>query len=330
MAGLMGSGKTSAARILAAMENCEHGPTMEPCGKCKNCVEIFKGESLDVKEMDAASQRGIDDIRDLKKELNYSPLSCRSIYVIIDEVHSLSSAAAESLLKVIEEPPPRVRFILATTDPQMLRPAIHSRCITLTFPKISWVTLYEHLKRISALEGFKIDDPALKLISRRSKGSVRNSLQNLQSVVDFAGDELANLEMAEKVLGVVDDSFYFKYMDAILAKDIAQTIKSINDIVIKGRKSDEILGGLEEHLRNLNLVNCCQGNVQEFGFTEDEVKRYVHQGKIAKPQLVCEMLDLLIDVHRSVNLNLDIQTYLENMSIKSIILLVKLEKQAKK
>ena len=203
--GNTGSGKTTIARIMAAMENCEKGLTLEPCGICQNCREIFDGSSIDVKEIDAASNRGIDDIRALQKEIHFSPINCRVKYIILDEAHSLTGVAAESALKMIEEPPSNVRFILCTTEPEALKPTIHGRCINFNFSKISWMELYNHLVNICKLESIQYDDDAIKMMAKASKGSARNSLQNLQTVAEFAGSNKIIADSVSKSLGVIDE-----------------------------------------------------------------------------------------------------------------------------
>lgn len=328
--GQYGCGKTTSARILAAMENCKEGPTLEPCGKCTNCIEIFSGKSLDIKEIDAASNRGVDDIRQIKDDIRYSPMQCRTKYVILDEAHSLTAVAAEALLKSIEEPPPHVRFILCTTEAFALKPTIHSRCQTLQFTKVSWHQIYGHLVNVARQENMSFEEEALKLAAKRSKGSVRDSLQNLQALKDFSGADKITLDAAQKALGSISESVYFDLVSHIMTPDVPKAMLKINDLVVTARNSEQIIKGLEEHLSNLLVIAACKENVAGLGFTEDEVKRYANQAQTARPIIVSKMLSMLIDVQRAVSLNLDIQNYLEKFVVDSIIEKAKLTKDSKK
>ena len=242
--GNLGCGKTSVARIMAAMENCENGRTMEPCGECKNCKDIFSGKSLDVKELDAASNRSIDDIRDLKKEAQFAPMACRIKYFILDESHSLTGKAAEAALKFIEEPPNNVRILLCTTDPQMLKDTIHSRCITLNFEKVSWLDLNGHILNISKQESIDIDEDAAKVISKTAKGSVRNALQNLQTVLSFTGGDHISSEIVQKVLGSIDEAEFYELIKNIVEINVASSVLTLDRLMVKGKNPDNIIKGV--------------------------------------------------------------------------------------
>ena len=277
LAGKFGTGKTTVARILAAMENCEHGNNNEPCGVCKNCVEIFNGNSFDIREMDAASNRGIDDIRQLKKEIYQSPLECRTKYIIIDEAHSLTKEGAESALKMIEEPPAKVRFILATTDPHKLKDTIQSRCITWKFNKVGWTELYNHIKSIATKEGIKVDDAALKICAKSSQGSVRNSLQNLQTMINYVGCGNITVEDAKESLGAVDEKLYFDLMDSIASADASKALYYVNYILMDGKDIGTIINGINTHISHLLKARILQKDLSQFSFSEDESKKYCEQ-----------------------------------------------------
>ena len=319
MAGKHGCGKTTCARIVAAMLNCEKGPSIEPCGVCKNCKEIFAGRSLDVKEIDGGSNRSIDDVRELKKEVYFAPVSCRKRLVIIDEAHRLTGAAAEALLKVLEEPPPHVIFILCTTEPEALKPTIHSRCIGLTYKPIAWMVLFGLLKDVASKEGIKADEAALKFIAKSGRGSARDSLQNLQMSADFAGDETLTIEFAEQALGGIDDGLYFKLIESIGKSDVPSAWKLVNKLMLKGRNSESIVKGLETYLCNLMMISLCGSAAQDMGFTEAEIKRYAFQANSVKPSLANEMMKILIDVQRAINVNLDAENSLCRFVVASII-----------
>jgi DNA polymerase-3 subunit gamma/tau len=328
MSGTVGCGKTSSARVLAAMLNCEKGETLEPCGECKNCKDIFAGKSLDVKEIDAASNRGIDDVRELKSDSQYAPVNCRKKILLLDEAHSLSGHAAEALLKLVEEPPPNVIIILCTTEPEKLKPTIHSRCITLHFRPVSWPELYDHLKNIAKKENIKADDDALKFLAKASKMSVRNALQNLQSAVSYAGDENITLDMAQKAIGNIDESLYYQLVDSIGNDKIPDAWKIVNNLMSRGVNADTIVVGLETYLRNLMLIPLCKDIAPEMGFSEQEIKLYEFQSKQIKPILASEMLGLLRDVQRSIIVNLSPENALCRFVIESIVKKKQLAKKA--
>lgn len=334
--GKFGCGKTSVARILAAMDNCSGGPSLEPCGKCQNCVDILTGKSLDVRELDAASNGNIERIREIAKDIRMAPTTCRVKYIILDEAHRLTGAAAEAALKMIEEPPPDVRFILATTNPHLLKDTIHSRCITFKFQKVSWGELTEHLKKVAAVEGLDCEENAIKLAARYSDGSVRNSLVNLQTLVNYAGGGKITFEDAKKVLGAIDDRLYFNFVDNVIKVNTPAGMQTIEELLKDGREAQEIVNGFHYHLRNLLICLTCGGDLSAMGFTEEDSKRYKHQADQVGLETVLQMMSLLVDFNRGLTLNLDPQILFEKYMIECIIWKKKAEikaaaaKQAKK
>jgi DNA polymerase III delta subunit len=244
---------------------------------------------------------------------------------LVHNCHSLTGAAAEASLKMIEEPPPNVRFILATTEPQSLKDTILSRCITLTFEKIDWHELYQNLLiKIIKQENISIDDEAAKFIAKRARGSARDALQNLQSVADFAGGEKISLDMAEKALGAADESLHYQLIQCLADSKINLflAVKTIDELIIKGKNSDEILTGLEYYLRTLLLAGCCKEYLSNTGYTEEEIKRYENQAGLVRVANINKMIGLLIDVRRAILVNSDIQVQLLKFIIDSIMLIV--------
>jgi DNA polymerase-3 subunit gamma/tau len=334
--GPFGDGKTSCARILAASENCEKGPTLEPCGECANCRSIFEGIHPDVKELNAASNRNIEDIRNLSEWVRDAPLEARMKYVILDECHSLTPQAAEAALKVLEEPPDWVRFILCTTDIQKMKLTIHSRCMPFRFSKVGWPQLLDHMKRVANLEKYQFDEAALRVAARLSRGSVRNCLNNLQLLHTFAGDQPITQEVAQKALGAVGENDYFGLVEAILDKDAAAGFKIIQQIFVQGQDVETMLSGLIEHVRNLLVICTSQNTAGLLFLSEEEKKRYIHQvGKMKQTMnsalvlLPIEMIKLLSDVSKGISLNISPQTLLESFLIQSIIVSADLERKAK-
>jgi DNA polymerase-3 subunit gamma/tau len=318
LAGNYGCGKTTVARIIAAMENCVKGPTLNPCGKCKNCKEILAGTSFDVKEINAASNRGIDDIRQLQKEIYQCPIECRTKYIIIDEAHSLTGQAAEASLKMIEEPPSRVRFILATTDAHKIIDTIHSRCISWKFNKVSWTELYNHIKEISVKENIECEDAALKMMARASKGSVRNSLQNLQTVIEYTGESKITVQDTQDALGVVDDKLYFDLMDAIINNNPSECYSIINYMLKDGKEIGIILNGINNHIGHLIKIRLCKKDVSQFSYSEEEFKRYCDQSDGVLGPALLAMMRLMREISFGINFNLDPQTQLECFAADSI------------
>jgi DNA polymerase-3 subunit gamma/tau len=248
---------------------------------------------------------------------------------LLHNCHSLTGYAAEASLKMIEEPPPNVRFLLATTDPQLLKRTIHSRCITLTFRKINWLELFKYIRNISDLEKLDYNEDALKFIAKTAQGSARNVLQNLQTIVGFCGNEKITIERVQQALGTIDTSLYFDLTSYILNTDILKATHTIDSLLSSGKNSGEIIKGLENHLRNLILCKTCTGDLSSFGLLDDEIKRYAHQGEKAKPPLTTKMLSLLVNVKQSVALNMDLQTQLIKFVIDSIIEMRRMTKSKK-
>ncbi len=320
LAGKYGTGKTTTGRIIAAMENCLNGGK-DPCGECSNCVEIFAGKSYEVIEQDCGSKGNVDDIRALHKSLFQAPVEVKVKYVILDEAHDISGKAAEAALKMIEEPPPMVRFILCTTNPQALTETIQSRCIMWNFNKVSRNDIFQHLQNISNLEELGCDDKTLQIITRYSKGSVRNSLQNLQKIMNYVGDEKLTYESAVEALGVIDDRLYFDLFDAIIAKDTIKCFTTINSIFADGKEAKIVLDGIFEHLNNLLVTRTCKKDLSSFDFTQGEIKRYLHQnGTIAKNggDDILRMMNLLGTVSFGVEYSLNPSHLLNQFAVQSI------------
>jgi DNA polymerase III subunit gamma/tau len=325
LAGQFGCGKTTVARIVAATENCLENKK-DPCGKCNNCQEIFAGKSYEVLEIDAGSEGKVDNIRALHKSLHQCPVECKTKYVIIDEAHSLTGSAAEASLKMIEEPPPMVRFILATTEPQAFKETIHSRCIMWSFNKVGRADIFSHLQNISQQEQIGCDDKTLQLIARYSKGSVRNSLQHLQKIMNYVGDDSITYESAVEALGVIDDVLYFDLFDGIIAKDAMKCFMTINKIFCDGKEAKLVIDGVYEHLNNLLVTRTCRKDLDSFDFTQEEAKRYIHQNStIAKSggDDILRMMNLLSNVSFGVEYSLNPAQLLNKFAVESIRMFAK-------
>jgi DNA polymerase-3 subunit gamma/tau len=327
IAGKFGCGKTTLGRIIMAMDNCSEGKKLEPCGKCQNCIDIFAGKHVDCKEIDAASAGSIENVRNLAKELRYSPVNCRVKYLLLDEAHRLSGAAGDAALKMIEEPPEGVRFILCTTDPHLLKDTVHSRCVTLRVHQVGWGELAQHITKIAQLEGIEIDENAIKIAARTADGSVRNALTNLQTLVNYCGGEPITSDEAKASLGVIDERMYFQLTDAICGgneKKInpPQGMLAIQELLKDGKSGKEVVDGLFQHVRNLLVSKTCNSNSESlvaFGFTEEDVKRYENQAKTVGVATLLQMTKLLKEVSAGLRLNLDGQNLLETYMLDCII-----------
>ena len=250
-AGPRGTGKTSTARILAKALNCEHGPTAHPCGKCTNCREITQGTSADVIEIDAASNRGIDEIRKLREQVYFAPVSSRYKVYIIDEVHMITSDAFNALLKTLEEPPEHVVFILATTDPQRILPTILSRCQRYDFHRATVPEIAEHLKKVAAGSGIKAEPDALELMAIQADGGLRDALSLLDQCSVMASPVTS--DTVRQVLGIVGRERLRQLVEAIGRKDLAAALDTLSELLAQGKEIEQILVELLEYFRALLL-----------------------------------------------------------------------------
>ena len=260
--GIRGVGKTTAARILARCLNCEKGPTAEPCGECAACVEIRAGNSLDVNEIDGATYRKIDDARAIIENLSYRPARDRFKIYIIDEAHQLTDQAFNALLKTLEEPPPHVKFILATTEPQKMPETILSRLQRYDFRRIPYTTILERLKDLAEREKVEADEAALRLLAREAGGSMRDAERMLETAIATAADgKVTETEVAAS-LGVASRTTVLKLADAILEKNAAGALSIVRELGSRGANLESLGRDLLETLRNLAVAKLPAGDAQ--------------------------------------------------------------------
>ncbi len=274
--GSRGTGKTSMAKILARSLNCVKGPTLTPCGECEPCRTIAAGTSLDVFELDAASNRSVDDVRELRERVGFAPAAGRWKVYILDEAHMLTKEAWNAFLKTLEEPPPNTVFVLATTEPQKVMPTIVDRCQRFDFQRPSLEQIAEVVRRVSASEGIEIEDGAVALIARSATGSFRDALGTLDQLVAFGGDRVTTDEVVE-LLGAADAELLFDTTDALASQDAKAALEAVERLSRSGRDPGQFARDLIAHLRQL-LVARATGEVPEsFTVTVAQPERLAEQ-----------------------------------------------------
>ena len=251
--GSRGTGKTSLAKILARSLNCVDGPTVAPCGKCESCVTIAAGTSLDVIEMDAASNRSVDDIRDLRERVGYAPAAGRWKVYILDEAHMLTREAWNAFLKTLEEPPPNTAFVLCTTEPHKVMPTIVDRCHRFDFQRPSLEQIADVVRRVSAAESIDIEDGAVAAIARAARGSFRDALGTLDQLVAFSGKGIATDDVLA-VLGVAEADLILAVADAIAAEDGRAALEVSERLARSGRDITQFGRDVLAHLRQLLVI----------------------------------------------------------------------------
>jgi DNA polymerase-3 subunit gamma/tau len=276
--GPRGVGKTTTARLLAKALNCPNVKDAVPCNRCDVCKEIRTGSSLDVIEIDAASNRGIDEIRNLRENVKYAPAGGKYKIYVVDEVHMLTDAAFNALLKTLEEPPPHVKFILATTAPLKVPETILSRCQRFEFVRIPTKDVFATLRKISDAERFNVSDEVLMLLSRRANGSLRDAESMLDQLVS-AGLAAADEAQVARLMGLSGADPFFAIIDAVRARDARLALQALGELFDKGANLDEFTDGLMGHLRNLLLIRISPELASLVDASSGHVKRYEEQAK---------------------------------------------------
>ena len=291
-AGARGLGKTTTARIFAKGLVCEKGPTATPCNECSECVAVNEGRSVDVIEIDGASNNSVENIRNLREQVHYLPQTARRKVYIIDEVHMLTTSAFNALLKTLEEQPAHVNFIFATTEPQKVLPTILSRVSRLDFRRVSPEEAVAHLKEILDREGLSVDEGGLRLVARAAGGSVRDALTLLDQVIAFADDpKQISEEEARAVLGQAQHSAIAELVDAVLDHDPDAAIQRFDALVNAGHDLMVLSLQLLEHLRDLAVVKVCKGSAVLRGATESEYERLRAQADKAEASVLGQLFD---------------------------------------
>jgi DNA polymerase-3 subunit gamma/tau len=291
-AGPRGTGKTSLARILAKALNCAQGPTATPDKTCHACVAIANGNSLDVIEMDAASQRGIDDIREIRERVILQPAEGRYKVYILDEAHQLTSAAFNALLKLIEEPPPHLVFVFCTTDLHQMLDTVRSRCQTFVFARPRLPELVRLLRRVADGEGIEAPDQALALVARGARGSYRDAVSTLDQL-SSATEGKVTVQTVLQLLGAVEEEALFRLCDLVVDRDTAGALTFVEELAEQGQDLGRLVTDLLEHLRHLLLVQHMGEVPDSLPVTEETRERLRAQANQLGEGVVLRLCDLL-------------------------------------
>jgi DNA polymerase-3 subunit gamma/tau len=308
--GARGVGKTTAARILAKGLNCVQGPTAEPCGVCDSCKEIAVGSSLDVIEIDAASNRGIDQIRELREMVRYAPAASRSKVVILDEAHMLTGEASNALLKTLEEPPDRVIFVMATTQPEDLEDTIRSRSQHFHFRALTFNEITNRLKYIAGQEELKIDDGALSVIARMAEGSMRDALSLLEQARAYCGDDIHDKDVRE-LLGVVPEDALKELVDAIAEGSADRALGLVHRFQKEGRNLQHFCREAIRHIRNLLIARVCGGNSELVAATPDQRPEIARAAALFSEEDLTRYFQILLQTDDDVRRKMDPRVHLE-------------------
>ena len=311
--GARGVGKTSVARILAKAINCSAGEPDVPCNQCQSCAGITDGSSVDVQEIDGASNRGIDEIRELRDNIKYMPSSSRYRVYIIDEVHMLTLPAFNALLKTLEEPPPHVKFIFATTEPHKVPITILSRCQKFDFKRIPLVKIVNHLEKITKEEGIAMSRSGLTIIGREAEGSMRDAESLLDQVVSFAGSNVEDENITD-ILGIIDRALIFETSQAIIENSPKKCIEIVDRIYHYGYDIKEFYRALMDQFRNL-LVSLIGSQSVLLDMTESDREEITRQAEMAGMERLQQSLNLLITREEDLRFTFHPRMVLETMMI---------------
>ena len=318
-AGQRGVGKTSIARILAKALNCQQGPTPQPCCQCASCKEIAEGTTIDVLEIDGASNTGVDDVRELRESVKYVPSRERYKIYIIDEVHMLSNSAFNALLKTLEEPPAHVIFMFATTEPQKIPATVLSRCQRFDLRRIPLEALVEHLVHVTTTEEIVISRNGLRWIAREAEGSMRDAQSMLDRVISYAGSAIDDAAIAE-VLGIVDSAMLLKTSQALVDRDADGCLATVNELFYSGHDIRQFYQAFLEHLRNMIVVKSSKSPEQLIDLTREECDVLRKQVKDSPLEILQRLFDVWLKAEGEVYHSPMPQIILEMLLLKMVYL----------
>ena len=314
--GPRGIGKTSIARIFAKSLNCSEGPTLTPCGTCDVCKEIAAGTSLDVLEIDGASNNGVEQVRELRDTVKFAPTRGQYKIFIIDEVHMLSTAAFNALLKTLEEPPSYVKFLFATTEPQKILPTVISRCQRFDLRRIPIPQIVERLNLIANSEDVKVEDKALLAIARGAEGGLRDAESALDQLISFCGSEIVEEDVLS-VFGLVSLAALETLAEAVLKGDIPAVILQIASLDEAGKDFQRLVVELMEHFRNILVCQHVEAKTAVADLTEAQSEVLRRHSEMTDSARVLRIIDVLSDVDDRMRFALSKRTLMETALIRS-------------
>ncbi|MGM0437424.1 MAG: DNA polymerase III subunit gamma/tau [Bacillota bacterium] len=298
-AGPRGTGKTSTAKVFAKALNCEDDSSYEPCGVCENCKKISSGQSMDVIEIDAASNRGIDEIRELREKVKFYPSEGTYKVYIIDEVHMLTKGAFNALLKTLEEPPENVIFILATTEPHKVISTILSRCQRFDFSLLSITNIIKRLTHICEKEEVEYEDDALNLIAHSSNGGMRDAISILDQAISFTNDDITADKLRD-MLGKIEKGILRDYIKYVAENNTAEALELVNNLIEKGKGVSRFVNDLIEHIRQLLLIRECGINNDLIEYPPSRLKLLKGESEILDSSKLLRMLDILTNIEKDI------------------------------
>ncbi len=313
--GSRGTGKTSTAKIMARAINCEHPVNGDPCGQCASCRQLLADESMDVMEIDAASNNGVDEIRDLRETVKYPPQQGKYKVYIIDEVHMLSASAFNALLKTLEEPPAHVCFILATTEPQKLPATILSRCQRFDFGRIPAHQIAGRLRQAVDGANATATDNALLMIARAAEGGMRDALSILDMCLGYQND--VDETLVRNVLGTSDRSFLFRFVEALELEDASTVLGLIDELMRKGREPMVFAKDVSQHLRALLMAKTCPDELPSLlDITQEDADEFIYQSENITVTRLMKMMEFFMATETELRLASSPRIVLENTALK--------------
>jgi DNA polymerase-3 subunit gamma/tau len=320
--GTRGTGKTSTAKIFSRAVNCLNSRDGNPCNECEICKGILDESIMDVIEMDAASNRRIDDIRELRDKVIYPPARTKYKVYIIDEVHMLTPEAFNALLKTLEEPPKHLIFILATTEPEKLPQTILSRCQRFDFKRVTTKDIIENMKNICSTLNIDVEDKVLNLIARNSDGAMRDALSLLDQCVSFGSGEITYSD-AISILGIVNTDMILNIVQNIIDKNLENVLQSIDEVIQNGKDIHQFIKDLINHFRNLMIIKTSKNPVDLIDIDEESLNKYLSQSKNISIGFILRGLDILVEADEKAKWSTQPRVILEMASIQ----LTKLEEE---
>ena len=312
--GSRGVGKTSIARIFARAVNCEESKDGSPCGKCKTCQSLEQQNSLNIIEIDAASNNRVDDVRELREKVKFMPVDAKYKVYIIDKVHMLTDSAFNALLKTLEEPPKHVIFILATTEAHKLPATILSRCIRFDFHLVGLDALSAHLGKVLEQEGIQADDDAVRQMAIAGEGSVRDTLSIADCIVAYSSGKITK-ESVQKVLGTTDEALLLQYFDLLHKKDIGGLLEFINEIDNKGKNISVFVKDIARHSRNLLVCKTCKNPNEILALANDTFEKMKTQADEFDEKLLINYMQAFGGAENELRYTLSPRLLLETLTL---------------